>query len=120
MLQPTRTKFRKAHKGRIKGLATSGIDLAFGQFALQALEPERVIARQIEVVLKLKKDRFNLRYKRATGRDENAAGVRELRGDIARIKTIAALKRGGQAEPAGTRKRATKPKRAARSKAKSE
>src|SRR6201988_5281732 len=48
MLQPMRTKFRKAHKGRIKGLATAGIDLAFGQFGLKALEPERVTARQIE------------------------------------------------------------------------
>jgi large subunit ribosomal protein L16 len=48
MLQPTRTKFRKAHKGRIKGLATSGADLAFGQYGLKALEPERVTARQIE------------------------------------------------------------------------
>ena len=48
MLQPKRTKFRKAHKGRIKGLATSGIQLAFGQFGLKALEPERVTARQIE------------------------------------------------------------------------
>ena len=48
MLQPMRTKFRKAHKGRIHGLATSGVDLAFGQFGLKALEPERVTARQIE------------------------------------------------------------------------
>jgi large subunit ribosomal protein L16 len=48
MLQPMRTKFRKAHKGRIKGIASSGIDLAFGQYALKALEPERVTARQIE------------------------------------------------------------------------
>jgi large subunit ribosomal protein L16 len=48
MLQPTRTKFRKAHKGRIKGTATSGVDLAFGQFGLKAMEPERVTARQIE------------------------------------------------------------------------
>src|SRR5689334_15462674 len=48
MLQPMRTKFRKAHKGRIKGLATSGVDLAFGQFGLKAMEPERVTARQIE------------------------------------------------------------------------
>src|SRR6187401_1846325 len=48
MLQPMRTKFRKAHKGRIKGLATSGVGLAFGQFGLKALEPERVTARQIE------------------------------------------------------------------------
>jgi large subunit ribosomal protein L16 len=48
MLQPVRTKFRKAHKGRIKGVATSGVDLAFGQFGLKAMEPERVTARQIE------------------------------------------------------------------------
>jgi large subunit ribosomal protein L29 len=71
-------------------------------------------------VLKLKKERFNLRFQRATGQLENTARVRQVRRDIARIQTITALKRGGQAEPAGTRKRATKPKRAARSKAKSE
>jgi large subunit ribosomal protein L16 len=48
MLQPMRTKFRKAHKGRIHGTATSAIDLAFGQYGLKAVEPERVTARQIE------------------------------------------------------------------------
>ncbi|MGH6769224.1 MAG: 50S ribosomal protein L16 [Xanthobacteraceae bacterium] len=48
MLQPKRTKFRKAHKGRIKGLATSGASLAFGQFGLKAAEPDRITARQIE------------------------------------------------------------------------
>ncbi len=48
MLQPKRTKFRKAHKGRIHGIATSGVDLAFGQFGLKAMEPERLTARQIE------------------------------------------------------------------------
>src|SRR3974390_1221287 len=48
MLQPIRTKFRKAHKGRIHGVATSGANLAFGQYGLKALEPERVSARQIE------------------------------------------------------------------------
>jgi large subunit ribosomal protein L16 len=48
MLQPMRTKFRKAHKGRIKGVATSGTSLAFGQYGLKALEPERVTARQLE------------------------------------------------------------------------
>jgi large subunit ribosomal protein L16 len=48
MLQPKRTKFRKAHKGRIHGTATSGTQLNFGQFGLKALEPERVTARQIE------------------------------------------------------------------------
>ena len=48
MLQPIRTKFRKAFKGRIHGIATSGTTLAFGQYGLKALEPERVTARQIE------------------------------------------------------------------------
>jgi large subunit ribosomal protein L16 len=48
MLQPVRTKFRKAFKGRIHGFATSGATLAFGQYGLKALEPERVTARQIE------------------------------------------------------------------------
>jgi large subunit ribosomal protein L16 len=48
MLQPMRTKFRKAHKGRINGAATSGATLSFGQFGLKAMEPDRVTARQIE------------------------------------------------------------------------
>lgn len=48
MLQPKRTKFRKAHKGRIHGVATGGATLSFGQFGLKAMEPERVSARQIE------------------------------------------------------------------------
>jgi large subunit ribosomal protein L16 len=48
MLQPMRTKFRKAHKGRIHGIASSAIDLAFGQYGLKALEPERITACQIE------------------------------------------------------------------------
>ena len=48
MLQPMRTKFRKAHKGRIHGLATSGASLTFGQYGLKAMEPDRLTARQIE------------------------------------------------------------------------
>ena len=48
MLQPIKTKFRKAHKGRIRGQATSGASLAFGEYGLKAMEPERVTARQIE------------------------------------------------------------------------
>ena len=48
MLQPARTKYRKAHKGRIKGKATRGASLNFGSHGLQALEPERVTSRQIE------------------------------------------------------------------------
>jgi large subunit ribosomal protein L16 len=48
MLQPKRTKFRKAHKGRIHGVAKGGTELAFGQYGLKAQEPERITARQIE------------------------------------------------------------------------
>src|SRR6202051_3817841 len=48
MMQPKKTKFRKAHKGRIHGTATSGASLSFGQFGLKAMAPERVTARQIE------------------------------------------------------------------------
>ncbi|MBU6320018.1 MAG: 50S ribosomal protein L16 [Alphaproteobacteria bacterium] len=48
MLQPKRTKFRKAFKGRIKGAAKAGFSLSFGSYGLKALEPERVTARQIE------------------------------------------------------------------------
>jgi len=48
MLQPKRTKFRKAHKGRIHGVAKGGTTLNFGSHGLKAMEPERVTARQIE------------------------------------------------------------------------
>ncbi len=157
MMQPKKTKFRKAHKGRIHGVATSGATLSFGQFGLKAMAPERLTARQIEAarraltrhmkragrvwirifpdlpvskkpadqdalrrahrgvidmaemktadiralsddqredaVLNLKKERFNLRFQRATGQLENTSRLREARRDIARIKTIAAQQR---------------------------
>ena len=48
MLQPSKTKFRKAHKGRIHGLATSGATLSFGEYGLKAMEPDRITARQVE------------------------------------------------------------------------
>jgi large subunit ribosomal protein L16 len=48
MLQPKRTKYRKAHKGRIHGVAKGGTTLNFGTYGLKAMEPERVTARQIE------------------------------------------------------------------------
>jgi large subunit ribosomal protein L16 len=48
MLQPKRTKFRKAHKGRIHGNAKGGTQLAFGSYGLKSLEPGRITARQIE------------------------------------------------------------------------
>jgi large subunit ribosomal protein L29 len=75
-------------------------------------------------VLKLKKERFNLRFQRATGQLENTARVRQVRRDIARIKTIASEKRSGRPAPrpasAPREKPAAKPKRATRSKAKPE
>jgi large subunit ribosomal protein L29 len=52
-------------------------------------------------VLKLKKEQFNLRFQRATGQLENTARVREVRRDIARLKTIARQKRQGPAKVAG-------------------
>jgi large subunit ribosomal protein L16 len=48
MLSPKKTKFRKAFKGRIHGIAKSGATLNFGTFGLKALTPERITARQIE------------------------------------------------------------------------
>ena len=48
MLSPKKTKYRKAHKGRIHGNAKGGYTLNFGAYGLKALEPERVTARQIE------------------------------------------------------------------------
>ena len=48
MLQPVRTKYRKAFKGRIHGKASRAVTLNYGQFGLKATEPERVIGKQIE------------------------------------------------------------------------
>ena len=48
MLQPTRTKFRKAHKGRIHGNASRCNVMNYGAFGLKAIQPERVISKQIE------------------------------------------------------------------------
>ncbi len=48
MLSPKRTKFRKQHKGRLHGLASSGTNLNFGSYGLKAVTPGRVTARQIE------------------------------------------------------------------------
>jgi large subunit ribosomal protein L16 len=52
MLVPKKTKYRKAFKGRIHGVAKGGTDLTFGIFGLKALEPERITARQIEAARK--------------------------------------------------------------------
>jgi len=63
MLQPKRTKFRKAFKGRIHGNAKGGTSLTFGGFGLKAMEPERITARQIEAAR-----RAITRYMKRAGR----------------------------------------------------
>jgi large subunit ribosomal protein L29 len=54
-------------------------------------------------VLKLKKEQFNLRFQRATGQLENTTRVREVRRDIARLKTVAQQKRQGSPKPTAAR-----------------
>ncbi len=63
MLQPKRTKYRKAHKGRIHGDAKGGTTLNFGSYGLKALEPERITSRQIEAAR-----RAITRHMRRTGK----------------------------------------------------
>jgi large subunit ribosomal protein L16 len=48
MLMPKRVKYRKQHRGRMKGKESRGVDVSFGDFGLQALEPAWITARQIE------------------------------------------------------------------------
>ncbi len=48
MLQPKRVKYRKTHRGRMKGIATTGNEISFGEIGIQALEPAWITARQIE------------------------------------------------------------------------
>ena len=63
MLQPKRTKYRKAHKGRIHGNATRGEKLNYGAYGLKAMQPDRVISKQIEAA------RVSLtRYMKRTGK----------------------------------------------------
>ena len=63
MLQPVRTKYRKAFKGRIHGNAVRAVKLNYGQFGLKAIQPDRIIGKQIEAA------RVALtRYKKRTGK----------------------------------------------------
>lgn len=48
MLQPSRVKWRKVHKGNLKGKPTKGTTVEFGDFGLQAMEPKRITSRQLE------------------------------------------------------------------------
>lgn len=63
MLSPKKTKYRKAHKGKIHGLAKGGTDLLFGSYGMKAMEPERITARQIEAAR-----RAIVRYLKKSGR----------------------------------------------------
>ena len=63
MLQPTRTKYRKAYKGRIHGYASRGQILNYGAYGLKAMQPDRIISKQIEAA------RISLtRYMKRTGK----------------------------------------------------
>ena len=65
---------------------------------MKAIDIKAMTVDQIDdEVLKLKKEQFNLRFQRATGQLENTARVREVRRDIARLKTIAQQKRAPKA-----------------------
>ncbi len=63
MLSPKRTKYRKAHKGRIHGNAKGGTSLNFGSYGLKAMSPNRITARQIEAAR-----RAMTRHMKRTGR----------------------------------------------------
>jgi large subunit ribosomal protein L16 len=63
MLLPKRTKFRKSHRGRLKGVATRSNKVVFGEFGIQALEPTWITSRQIEATR-----RSITRYVRKTGK----------------------------------------------------
>lgn len=84
---------------------------------LRAMSPDQLD----DEFLKLKKERFNLRFQRATGQLENTSRVRQVRRDIARIKTVAGQKRAGQSPASASAATATKSprKRSARPKPKS-
>jgi len=91
---------------------------------MKAVDVRAMTLDQIDdEVLKLKKEQFNLRFQRATGQLENTSRVRAIRRDVARLKTIAAQKRGGT-EPAVKAaapepEKSAKPKKAAKPRAKS-
>jgi len=70
---------------------------------LRAMSPDQLD----DEFLKLKKERFNLRFQRATGQLENTSRVRQVRRDIARIKTIAGQKRAGQSPASASASAAT-------------
>ena len=63
MLMPKRTKYRKQQRGRMKGMAKRGVNVTFGEFGMQALEPAWITSRQIEAAR-----RAIQRYVKRTGK----------------------------------------------------
>jgi large subunit ribosomal protein L16 len=129
MLQPKRTKFRKTHKGRNRGLATSGNEVSFGTFGLKATSRGQLTARQIEAArramtrhvkrqgkiwirvfpdkpitekpleVRMGKgkgnvEQFNMRMQASTGQLAQTHTLKQVRRDVARIKTVLTEKAG--------------------------
>src|SRR5436190_1948361 len=120
MLAPKRTKYRKAHKGRVHGMAKGGTTLNFGAFGLKAVDPGRLTARQIEAARRaitrhirragrvwirifpdvpVSQKPAEVRMGSGKGQLENTARVRQVRRDIARIKTVLGERRRLAASP---------------------
>ena len=90
MMQPKRTKFRKAFKGRIHGLAKGGTDLNFGAYGMKIVEPGRITARQIEAA------------RRAITRHLKRVGMFEIDG-VAEDLAAEAIRLGAAKLPVDTR-----------------
>ena len=103
MLLPKRVKYRRVHRGRLTGKAMRGNTVTYGDYGLQALEPAWISSRQIEaariamtryikrggqVWIKIKAELFNLRFQHAINQLENPMRMKEVKKDIARIKTV--------------------------------
>src|SRR5918994_2161836 len=101
MLLPKKTKFRKDHRGRMRGTAKGQTAVQFGDFGIKALEPGWVTNRQIEAariamtvedlerkLSETRQELFNLRFQSATGALENPARIRFAKREIARVLTV--------------------------------
>ena len=84
MLQPVRTKYRKAFKGRIHGNAARAVKLNYGQFGLKAIQPERIIGKQIEAA------RVALtRYMKRTGKfGLESSPIYQFRKNLLRLEWV--------------------------------
>ena len=67
MLSPKRTKYRKYHRGHMRGKATRGNEICFGSFGLQALEPNWITSRQIEAARRTWRGDVGCRGSHSTG-----------------------------------------------------